>query len=192
MQNTPKYILVHTTDVSRRTHPDQFALVDNYHRDVRGFNRSALGYHVGYHVLITGGKAYKTRIDTEYGNHCNNVVDGLSMNFQSLGIAIGFDGDIEFPDDTQVALLREQIQAWQDTYRIPTERVLFHRDFTPLKTCPGSLITRPWLEQVLRVVPSPKPKEQGEKQQAQIANMEQQISLLKLVVELLLKLKMLR
>lgn len=148
MRNNPKYIIVHCTDVSQRTF-DQLKSVNNYHRDVRDFPKSSLGYHVGYHALITGGRLVKCKEDWEEGAHCNQQLSGLSMNFQSLGICMGFDGDVEMPDKYMVPLLREQILKWQKMYVIDDSRVLFHRVFANDKTCPGSLITRDWLMNVL-------------------------------------------
>lgn len=143
--NNPKYIIVHCTDASYRTNKNQFGMVEAYHKS-EDFPKSSLGYHVGYHRLITGGLNYKCRLDTDVGAHCNNVVNGLSLNFQSLGVCIGFDGDVEMPTATDTALMVAQIKEWQMAYDIPNSRVMFHRDFKKEKTCPGSLITRAWLE----------------------------------------------
>lgn len=192
-RNIPSYILIHTTDVSRKISNDQLASVDKYHKQ-QIFNRSELGYYVGYHVLITAGKAIRCRVDDEYGNHCNNASpynDGLSMNFHSLGIAIGFDGDIEMPDEKQTELLKEQVLAWMKKWNIPLSRVMFHRDFNKGKTCPGTLITRAWLEALLAPPPPPapvKPPEQVEKQEAIIEELQKQRTLLEKILELLVRL----
>ena len=153
--NNPKYILVHCSDIDSKLVADQFTGVNRTHRDERNFNTSSLGFNVGYHVFVTGGVAYRARVDTEYGNHCNNLVDGLSMNFQSLGICFGIDGDIELPSQGMVNLARAQILEWQRLYNIPNERVLFHRDFSKTKSCPGSLISRGWLEENILEMPKP-------------------------------------
>ena len=148
MANEPKAIIVHCTDYSYRLLPDQLKACDGWHRD-RGFPVSRLGYFIGYHRLITNDKCYKTREDSEEGAHCNQQENGVSMNFQSLGVCIGFDGDVEFPTPKQYALLQKQIFEWQDTYKIPNERVFFHRHFATEKSCPGSLITNQWLKDLL-------------------------------------------
>ena len=147
--NKPIYIIIHCSDVSYKTLNNQLESINTYHRDVRGFPILSVGYHVGYHKLITGDKMYTTRLDTDEGSHCNQRVDGVSMNFQSLGICIGFDGDIEYPKSSHVDMLAEQIRLWQYTYDIPDEKVLFHRDLATDKTCPGSLITKEWLKRLL-------------------------------------------
>lgn len=134
--------------------PDQFLACNGWHKD-RGFPLSTLGYYVGYHRLITGDKNYQARIDTEEGAHCNQKVNGVSMNFQSLGVCIGFDGDTEYPTDIQANLLREQIWRWMDAYSIPIENVKFHREYATNKTCPGSLITKDWLTKLLQKTPVP-------------------------------------
>lgn len=148
MTNNPKYIIIHCTDTSYTKSFDQLDAVNQYHKE-REFSKSSLGYYVGYHNLITGDTNHVCRLETDEGSHCNQVVNGLSINFQSLGICIGFDGDIEMPTDIQYKLLQEKIWAWQDKYNIPNEMVKFHRDFKPEKTCPGSLITNEWLKKLL-------------------------------------------
>lgn len=151
MVNNPKYILIHCTDTKRAYVYDQFDSVNNYHRDFRQFPVSSLGFYGGYHRIITGGKNRQYRLDGDEGAHCNTVVNGVSMNFQSLGISIGFDGDEELLTKEEEILLRDQIWYWQDKYGIPTENVKFHRDYDKHgKTCPGVLITREWLENLLK------------------------------------------
>lgn len=173
-------IIVHCTDVSYRKVKNQLASVNAYHRDVRGFNRSTLGYNVGYHSLITDGKEYICRADEEYGNHCNQKVGGKSLNFQSLGVCAGFDGDIEYPPEKDVDLLRARIKSWQAKWNIPNERVRLHRDFATDKTCPGTLITDVFVDVVLL---TEKPPEQIDKQ-AQIIELQQRITLIGIIVEL--------
>lgn len=159
--NQPKYIIFHCSDVSQTEVKNQLNSINNYHRDVRLFPVSSLGYYVGYHRLITDGKNYKCREDFEEGAHCNNVVNGLSMNFQSLGVCVGFDGDIEMPTTEHTKLLQQQIWEWQDKYKISDENVKFHRDYATAKTCPGRLITREWLDELLkRPIPEKTPEQQ--------------------------------
>lgn len=163
IKNNPKYILIHCSDVSYKVCADQFYSINKYHRDERGFPRSSLGLYVGYHYLITGEQEYLCRIDTEEGAHCNQHLNGLSMNFQSIGVCIGFDGDIEFPTSMQYALLQKRVWALQDKWGIKNENVRFHREFATTKTCPGSLITQAWLDELLKrpvpVILPPKPVE---------------------------------
>lgn len=160
MKNDPKYIIIHCTDCPYRVIQNQYIACNQWHKD-RNFPISSLGQYIGYHCLITDGINYKCRLETDEGAHCNQGFDGktvyqpgqkpagvLSMNFQSLGIAIGFDGDSEMPTNPDYVLLQKQVWAWQDFYNIPNERVYFHRFFAP-KTCPGKLITDQWLKDLL-------------------------------------------
>lgn len=148
MINKPKYIIIHCTDYSYKLMPNQFEACNSWHKD-RGFPKSSLGLYIGYHSLITGDTNYPCRLETDEGAHCNQVVDGLSMNFQSLGVCIGFDGDIEMPTDKQYELLQKQVWEWQDKHGIPSSNVKFHRYYSLAKTCPGSLVTEEWLNKLL-------------------------------------------
>lgn len=146
--NTPKWILIHCTDYPRRVMPDQFAACNGWHKN-RDFPVSSLGLYIGYHRLITGGKNYQCREDNEVGAHCNQHSEGKSLNFQSLGVCIGFDGDDELVTDIEYNLLQKQVWDWQEQYKIPNERVVFHRYFSKDKTCPGALLNDAWLKKLL-------------------------------------------
>jgi len=149
MKNTPKYILIHCTDHPRSKIADQFEACNQWHRD-RDFPRSSYELFIGYHSLITGEKEYICRDDTDEGAHCNQRVDGVSLNFQSLGVCVGFDGDVENMTSMEYALLQKRVWSWQDTYKISNENVRFHRDFAQGKTCPGSRFDHTWLATLLK------------------------------------------
>lgn len=149
MINIPKFIVIHCTDYPRRLIPDQMVACEGWHKD-RDFPISSLGLHIGYHRLITGESNYKCREDYDVGAHCNQQFEGKSLNFQSLGVCIGFDGDEEMPTSIEYDLLKKQVWEWQDKYSIPNNRVVFHRYFSKDKTCPGNLINNFWLENLLK------------------------------------------
>jgi hypothetical protein len=186
-ENTPKYLVIHSSDVSYLANGDQFKSINAYHRDVRGFPQSTLGFYVGYHDLFTGGRRYKCKEEWEVGAHCNQGYDGVniyppasgkaqSMNYQSVGLCIGFDGDIELPPAIEYGLLQKRVWELQDKYKITDDRVFFHRKFALNKTCPGTLITSKWLSDLLKrpvpIVIPPKPDTTCTAQNAEIADLK--------------------
>ncbi len=177
--NKPTKIIVHSTDVSWTKNRDQFHAVDQYHHS-RGFPESRSGSFVGYHSLITGGKNYRPKLDSEEGAHT------IGQNLTSLGVAVGFDGDVEYPHPEDYALLKRQVQNWQDSYLIPNEEVHFHREFNPQKTCPGALLGKEWMGELLKRETVGKPEDQEEKQRAILM---QKISLLKKLIDLYTQLR---
>lgn len=189
MVNKPKYIIIHGTDVSSKTLYNQYNSVNNYHRS-QDFPKSRSGSFVGYHRLITGGLNYKCKEDDEIGAHVNQVVDNLSMNLQSLGVSLGFDGDIEYPPQDFYGILQKQVWDWQETYKIPNERVHFHRRYNLAKTCPGGLIDGSWLEKLLEREPIVKPIDQQINQTAiteKITLLQQIIDVIRQMLALLVK-----
>lgn len=151
MKNNPKYIIIHCSDVSYKDFPNQLDSINNYHRDVKEFPASpTTGLNVGYQTLYCGANRYICRDELEEGAHCNQVVDGKSMNIQSIGACVGFDGDIEDMPPASYALLQEDVRKWQDKYKIPNENVFFHRHFATTKTCPGSRLDDLWLAKLLK------------------------------------------
>ena len=140
--NKANYIVIHHSAV--KDTGDQFKGINNYHKE-QNFPISSLGNYVGYQVLITGGKLYRTRIDEEIGSHTNQIINGKSVNEQSLGICVGFNGDIELPSTIHLNLLKQQVIDWQRKFNIPRERIVGHRFFAP-KSCPGNLFTNQIIE----------------------------------------------
>lgn len=185
-KNNPRYILIHCSDISEKASYNQLNSIDTYHKE-RDFPKSSIGYYVGYHWLVTGGKKYQCRFDDEVGAHCNVSVDNLSMNFQSIGVCWAGDGDLEYPSEAHYALLQELIRDLMAKYDIPLERVKFHRDYDNKgKTCPGTLFTRKYLDDMIKPKSIPTEscvaeKEVIKKQSAIIENLKVFInSLLKL------------
>jgi len=185
--NNPKAIVIHCSDDSYKNCFNQLEKINRYHRDERGFPKSSLNFWVGYHYLITGDKEYQCRADTDEGAHCNQHKDGLSMNFQSIGICLGMDGDIEYPTSMQYALLQKRIWALQDKYGITNDQVYFHRDFATSKTCPGLLLTKQWLATLLirpvDVLIPPKPIERTcVAQEAEIKELKERLKWYEIVL----------
>ena len=174
-ENVPKWILIHTSDVLTSVLKDQLSSINKYHQ-WRGFPKSFTGYYIGYHALVSNGKLYRTREDTEEGSHCNQQDNGVSLNFQSLGICIAGDHDLETVSPQDLALLKKQVQEWQEKYNIPPERVVAHRKFTPWKTCPGTLLTDEWIKGLTI--------KKDSEQQKKIEEITKKIGLLNRLVEL--------
>lgn len=149
-QNIPRFCIIHCSDVSYKTNPMQYTAINRYHRDVRGFPESSIGSFVGYHRLIDNGINIQCRLDTDVGAHCNQQENGLSLNFQSLGICVSGDFDIEPMKPSDYFLLQEQVWKWQDQYNIPDGNVRFHRYYAKDKTCPGLLLNAEWLAKLLK------------------------------------------
>ena len=188
MTNIPRFLMIHTSDVKQDIVFDQFNSINTYHRDEKKFPISSLGYYIGYHYLITGNKIYQCRLDTDEGSHCDFKVNGVSMNFQSIGVCWGGDGDVELPNSALREHLRRCISDLMYKYDIPIDRVVFHRDYNNQgKTCPGTLFTRDYLLNFLQPPAGPKPitnmcVEEGKI----IETQKQQIGRLQILVQSLL------
>ena len=147
MNNEPVYIIGHCTDVSRKRAPRQFRAVNNFHRDVRHFPKSSLGYYGGYHFFYEpDGTEFRYKEDWEIGAHCNTVVDGKSINLQSIALCWAGDGDMEFPTEKQAVMMAIRTKKLQMKYNIPKTniRIAPHRHWRPSKTCYGSLLANDW------------------------------------------------
>ena len=194
MQNNPKYIIVHCTAVSYKKVPVQFFAVNRYHQG-RMFPRSTLGWNLGYHFFYEkSGQELRGREDWEVGAHCNDVVDELSMNFQSIGLCWAGDGDIEMPTPNQTEKLRMRIEKLCKKYDISKDKVLYiapHRLWNDRKTCYGTLLPDDWAWRLV----NPKEKLEYEKeaekaivskQRKVVDNLEQLILIIKIKINILL------
>lgn len=134
---TPKYIIIHHTASSR----DNTTVKDvNAWHKVRNFTLSNLGYYVGYHYLVLGtGEIVQTRQDNEVGCHCV----AKNMNFQSIGICLTGNFDIDQPAEKQINSLTTLIEKKLKDFSIPKEKILGHREVSSTE-CPGENLFK-WL-----------------------------------------------
>jgi len=132
-----KLLILHHTAVSRETQPAQFYAVNRYHKEKWNM-KSTLGYYTGYtHFMGTNGVITQTRSLEEEGIHTRGK---NKVGHIGLGIAGNFS--VELPNKKQVDSL---IKFIKDN---PEYRVAMHREFCNT-TCPGDLITREYLENVI-------------------------------------------
>lgn len=155
---TPKYIIIHSTEVSYNANPDQAVATNNYHRQL--FNmRSSLGMYGGYNAEISKiGKVTTFRADGEV------TAAAIGRNSDSLHIALDGHFDTEMPTDEQFAALKGWLLEKMAKYSIPKENIKNHRYFAtysirdgkfikntsnfktwdncmPYKSCPGALLS---------------------------------------------------
>ena len=175
--------MIHGSDVPRSKLFNQFWSVNRYHRSLN-YPLSRKGFSVGYHRFITGGKNYLCREDNEMGAHCNTVRNGQTMNLQSLGVCVGGDYDDVYMYSDHFKLLQEQVLTWQDYWKIPDERVVFHRHFNENKTCPGTLLDEAFLKRLLTKKDPVKTLEETDKQKLLL----KQLTLLQKLRDILLRL----
>ncbi len=145
--NNPKYILVHCSAVSRKKAPTQFWAINRYHGVERGFPMSSMGYFGGYHFFYEpNGTELRYKRDWEVGAHCNSKVNGVSMNFQSISLCWGGDGDNETPTPKQTENMRIRIKKLVEKYNIPLTNIYVgpHRLWTKWKTCYGKMLSDDW------------------------------------------------
>lgn len=135
------YLIIHHTGVSRDKNPDQFEATNNYHKAKWNF-KSSLGYYAGYHYEIAAdGTIRQARSDNEAGAHT------IGHNFDSIGISLDGNFDIEMPTPDQEKSLKELLLKLKAKY--PAAKIAFHRQFAN-KTCPGKLIPDDWANNLIQ------------------------------------------
>lgn|SRR3990167_1601556 len=124
--NKPQNIIVHHSITPRDLDADKTeASIERNHK-ARGFPKSSLGWHIGYHYMIFGsGKLRQYRKETEEGAHTKEQ----GMNIKSIGICLIGDFDKEEPSKEQIETLEKLMIALCRTYNIPLTNIYPHRHF---------------------------------------------------------------
>ncbi len=143
--NQWKYIIIHhtATDVGKAL------MINNYHHD-RGFWNG-----LGYHFVIGNGTMGKLDgqievsprwIKQQTGAHCK----AGNMNSMGIGIALVGNFNVELPTAAQMDSLAYLLRLLSDYYKIPSSRIIGHRDVEGAKTdCPGKRFPWPTIRQCL-------------------------------------------
>ena len=134
---TPSYIVIHHSAVKNNGKP-QAQGIENNHK-TRFNYRSSLGFYTGYqYVIDTDGKLYKRRADNEPGAHCKEA----EMNFKSIGVCWCMDGDKQYPTNKQQEVMAKLLSEKMAEWKIPEDNIKFHRDYAGYKSCPGTMILK--------------------------------------------------
>ena len=140
----PEIVIIHHTggsdaDPYADTSHHTVQMVDKWHKQI-GFNKSKLGYYVGYHYFIEkDGKVTQCRIHDENGCHT------VGYN-QCIGICLAGNFDATMPTVEQIASLKGLLLALSKNSKIlPVP----HRKFAPHKSCYGSKLPDDWAENLI-------------------------------------------
>ena len=136
-----KDCIIHHTAVSFTKNPDQFKATDLYHK-TKWNSKSSLGFYVGYHYEISkGGLIRQARKDDEVGLHT------IGHNFDSIGIALDGNFDIESPSEAQMSALRDLVSRLDNLYHF--KGIYGHRAVSD-KTCPGKNLTDTFIKSLIK------------------------------------------
>jgi len=116
--NRPEWIVIHHSETAGPADATLAAdAFDRYHRKANGWD--CIGYHG---VIGVDGSSEAGRYETSSGAHA------LGFNTRSLGLCLVGRLDWEPPEKAQMATALEWIRGWMQTYSIPPERVIGHRE----------------------------------------------------------------
>lgn len=140
MRNEPVQIIVHHTAALAPV--PQFDAINKWH-EARAFPLSSLGFFVGYHYVIEkDGTVRQARKDHEEGAHAKG------SNFNSLGIGLCGDFDLEWPTNEQIIALGALIETKQKELSVPVDAIYPHRHVNST-SCFGKRLPDDWAGQVL-------------------------------------------
>ena len=138
-KNIPKNIVVHHTGVSYDKNPDQFEATNTYHKS-KGWGM--IGYH---HEIAKDGTIHKGREHHQPGAHCYQK----RMNYESIGIVLDGNFDIEMPTAAQIKSLKWLLIKISNDYKIHHSKIGPHRNYATYKSCYGSKLADDWASKLV-------------------------------------------
>lgn len=143
---TPHFLIVHHSFTPKDLGVTQAESSFNTNHRNRGFPLSSLGWYIGYHYVIYGnGQLKQYRADKEIGAHTKEQ----SMNFQSLGICLSGNFDVEQSNPAQAEALKGLLLAKSTQWAIAPANIYPHRKFAPYKSCYGNLLADDWARNLI-------------------------------------------
>lgn len=143
---TKKYLAIHHTAVKQDGF-NQFNAVNFYHKQKWNM-KSSLGWFVGYNDFIdTNGsliycRDYYEETMTVVGHNCDT-----DAKCDTISVCLAGDFNQELPNDKQIIALKNYITKIKEDY--PNIQITFHRNLQADRTCPGTLFTQDYLDNVI-------------------------------------------
>lgn len=132
MSNKINWVVLHHSGTSNQVKSKQLKAINKYHKSLWNF-KSSLGYYIGYHYFINRkGKVTQTRADSDIGAHCYHH----KMNYNSLGICLQGNFDIEKPEPKQIYALRDLLRRLVRQNSLNKNKIVFHNQYSNT-ACPG-------------------------------------------------------
>lgn len=140
MKNEPVKIILHHDGVVRAG--NSFNVINQYHKEKWNMI-SSLGFYCGYHYLIEKtGLVIQARAEEDEGVHTKG------QNFQSIGICMAGNFDVEIPTWQQQASLGLLLRTLCEKYNIAYDDIVPHRKFSE-KSCFGKNLPDSWGKMIL-------------------------------------------
>jgi len=116
---------------------NNFASVDNWHKQKWGF-KSSIGFYCGYHYFLQlDCKLFQARADNEEGAHCVEKARPGYWNKNSIGVCVMGD-NTKFTEEMKVEL-KKLLDRLRIKHGIPFSEIYVHKNIKPT-VCPGSKI----------------------------------------------------
>lgn len=143
---SPKYIVLHHTDISCWKHPEQVNIIDGAHKR-RGYLESSTGNHIAYHWFVgCDGTTVNTRPEGEPSTHTgcglgeDRCINGYEqINENSIAVVIAGATEEDMPSKEAEEAFKRKVFELKEKYNIPNGNIVSHGDTSP-SICAGRYI----------------------------------------------------
>lgn len=128
-----KYFVMIHHSLTKDSETVSWRAIERYHRQVRGWRD--IGYHYGVEKTNDGWIAMVGRPEEDDAAACK---EGF-MNHMAVHICcVGNYDQIEPPEEMLQVLIGRLVVPLLKRYHLTEKQVLFHREYAPYKSCPGT------------------------------------------------------
>lgn len=139
-----EYLMIHHS-LTKDNETVSWNAIRRYHTETNGWRD--IGYHFGLENVNGVMEAFIGRPLDMVGAHCREA----NMNRYAIGICIVGNFDTAPPPAAILdPLVNRVIIPMMLTFQIKAEKIVFHREFAPYKSCPGTQFTK---EMILSRIP---------------------------------------
>lgn len=133
-----KFIMVHHS-LTADSDTVSWGAIERYHIETNGWRDT--GYHRGVEltgIAALGRYAWQSLVGRPERSVAAACPQG-GMNEVALHVCCVGNYDVVAPHPSLLrCLVRRVLIPWMEEYSIPPSRIVGHRDYNPLKTCPGT------------------------------------------------------
>lgn len=137
--------------LTKDTETVSWAAIHKYHIEVMKWRD--IGYHAGIEAVTSDLNLNKYKYQALKGRNEYDFAAACPQGYMnSLALHVCLIGNFDLlppPIEMLHCLINRILLDWMQRYSIPVEHIVGHRDFNPMKSCPGKLCNLDLIKRML-------------------------------------------